>query len=483
MQATGKRSIGFGFRGTMVMLYQFLGYVVYTAFTNFPQNVLSKNYGGSTTTTLMTLIGSGLSFVITYFIIAPNVGRVKSWKRISLTVGPIALAFSFTICLIPPATASGKSLVWLWAICFLINNTLMTYWGAHFCIYIIGNWFPRRKGTVMGITTMAFPLMSGIGLNLFLAHYTTLAEKGGSQIVTNLIAFSPWWIAGLITLIIGGIFVKDYPEQCGAYRDNDPSFTKEMAMEMLQKELEARKNSVWKRSKIWGCPDWYMIHIPASILLAAAMAFMVQIIPVLYTYGSSLDVLAVPGFILMKSGANSVLFILGIFAMFGSWLLGVIDTRYGTKTAIFITAILTVLAGVLGMIHNVICTVAACWILGLFMGAASNFGLSCVVRYWRREDFQAVSAGAPPVGTAISAVLPYVVAALGKISYDYAFLLVAILGVACIIMNRIFNEKRLADYDKKLREAAGLPADDVLYNRIGQEKRFIAEKKAAKLGK
>lgn len=480
MGATGKKNVGFGFRGTMVMLYQFLGYAIYTAFTNFPQNVLSANYGGSTTTTLMTLIGTGVSFVITYFIIAPNVGRVKSWKRISITVGIIAMVFSFTICLIPPATADGKSLVWLWAICFLINNTLMTYWGANFCIYIIGNWFPRRKGTVMGITTMAFPLMSGIGLNLFLAQYQTISANAVSPTVANLTAFAPWWIGGIIALIIGAVFVKDYPEQCGAYRDNDPTFTKEMAMEMLAKEIEARKKSVWKRAKIWKCVDWYLIHIPTTILLSVSIAFMVQIIPILYSYGSALDFLAVPGFILMKTGANSVLFILGIFAMFGSWLLGVIDTKFGTKVAILITAIMTVISGILGMLHNPACTVAACWILGLFMGASSNFGLSCVVRYWRREDFQAVSAGAPPVGTAISAVMPYAVAALGKISYDYAFLMVVILGVICIVMNRLFSEKRLAAYDNKLREEAGLEVDNVLYDRIGQEKRINAEKKAAK---
>jgi hypothetical protein len=35
----------------------------------------------------------------------------------------------------------------------------------------------------------------------------------------------------------------------------------------------------------------------------------------------------------------------------------------------------------------------------------------------------------------------------------------------------LFNPRRLANYDNKLREAAGLPADDVLLQRVDMEKR------------
>ena len=76
-------------------------------------------------------------------------------------------------------------------------------------------------------------------------------------------------------------------------------------------------------------------------------------------------------------------------------------------------------------------------------------------------------------------------AALGKVNYDYAFLLITILAVVCAVMNRIFNEKRLYDYDKKLRIAAGKEPDNVLYDRIGMEARQRAamkEMRAAKRG-
>lgn len=461
-----KKNYGFGPRGTLLLVYQFLAYCGYCAFTNFPQNVMSEHYGGTTTTTLMNLIGSLVGYLITYFIVAPRIGKMKSVKRVGLSIGVVALIFCAAICLIPPTMPV------LWCIFFVLVLITTQLWACFFATLLIGNWFPRRKGTVMGIVTMAFPLITGICLSLFFTHfYTSLGKFHGNVVRANIAAFSPYWIAALIGIIICAIFLKDFPEQCGAYRDNDKSFTPEMAQQMMIMEMEARKKSVWKRSKIWGCKDWWLMAIPNSLLLSCAMAFMVQIIPVLGSYGAQLDMLAIPGFILTSSGVNTVLFGLSIFACFGSWLLGVLDTKYGTKAAVFITALMMLAAGILGMIPNAWCAVAACWMLGLFMGASSNFGLSAIVRYWRQEDFPSVYSGAPPLGTVIGAVFPFLVATIAaKFTYSGAFLFVAIMAVVAIVCNRLFNPRGIIAYDNRLRTAAGLPIDDVLEQRLEKEK-------------
>jgi len=92
--------------------------------------------------------------------------------------------------------------------------------------------------------------------------------------MANLAAFSPLLLLALADLIICSVFLKDFPEQCGAFRDNDKSLTPEMAQQMMIMEVEARKRSVWKRLKIWGCKDWWLMGIPNSLLLSCAMAFM-----------------------------------------------------------------------------------------------------------------------------------------------------------------------------------------------------------------
>ena len=475
-----KKNYSFGRVGTLLLIFQFLAYVGYCTFTNYPQNVMSEFYGGTQTTTLMNLIGSLVGYLISYFVIAPRIGRVKSIKNLAVIVGFLSMALCAAVCVIPPTIPV------LWCIAFVLVLIVTQIW-ISFGSMLIGNWFPRRKGTAMGIVTMAFPLITGVCLGLFYGSWygnfgaamaATMGDLAKSVVRANLIAFAPYWIAALIGVLICLIFVKDFPEQCGEYRDNDPSMTAEQAQEMTRREIEARKKSVWKRSKIWGCKDWWLQAIPNSLLLSCAIAFMVQIIPVLNMYGEDLDFLAVPGFILMDTGVNSVLFGLSIFACFGSWFLGVIDTKYGTKTAVFITSVLMLIAGILGMLNNAACAVAACWMLGLFMGASSNFGLSSIVRYWRGEDFPAVSYGAPPLGTIIGACFPFIIATLAaQFTYVAAFAFVGAMAVICIICICLFNPRGVIAYDNKLREAAGLPIDDVLEQRLLSEK---AGSKAAK---
>jgi len=461
-----KKSIGFGTRGTLLMIYQILAYVGYTAFTNFPQNVMSQYYGGTQTTTAMNLIGGIVGYLITYLIIAPRIGRIKNMKRVGLIIGAISMVFCALICVIPPTMSV------LWCICFVLVLITTQLWGCFFVTMLIGNWFPRRKGTVMGIVTIAFPIVTGICLSLFMTHFYTVLGMSGSLLKATVSAFSPYWIASIVGMIICAIWLKDFPEQVGAYRDNDKSFTPEMAQQMMLAELEARKKSVWKRSKIWGCVDWWLFAIPNSLLLSSAIALMVQIVPVLMGYNEQLKVLAVPGFALMSEGYSAVLFGLAIFATAGSYILGLIDTKYGTRFAVAITTVFMLLAGILGSIDNVWCVVAACWLLGIFMGAASNFGLSGVVRYWRQEDFPSVFSGAPPLSTIVGAAFPFIVSSIAaRYTYNGAFTFIAICAIIGMICLALFNPLRLAKYDNKLRAEAGLPVDDVLERRYYEEKK------------
>jgi len=472
---------GFGFRGWMLMIYQMLAYVGYVAYTSYPVNVLSSHIaGGTETTTLVTLVGTLLSFFITYVIVAPRIGRIRNQKAVSLLFGCISMAIAVLIMVINPE----KSTV-LWCIVFGIGLLTFPLWANTMTTILIGNWFPRKKGTVMGIVTLSYPLASAICLSLFTGGHAAVLASSGSLIKANLVSWAPFFIACVIGLIICAIFIKTYPEDCGCFRDNDKSFTKEKADAMLAVELENRKKSVWKRSKIWGCKQWYLCSIPTSLLITCSVAFMVQIVPALISFESQLCIFAIPGFTLMKYGFTSVLFMMGIFAMVGSYILGLIDTKYGTKTAIFVTSIIMTACGVLGAIPNVWTLFIATLLLGIFMGAGSNFGFSALVRYWRPEDFPSVYTGAPPIATVINAIFPYIFAAIGasKFGYNGTFAFVAICGIVAVVLNRLFDPKKLADYDNKLRVEAGLEANDVLYSRIGMEKRINDAKKAAKAGK
>ena len=151
-----------------------------------------------------------------------------------------------------------------------------------------------------------------------------------------------------------------------------------MANQMLAAEREAREKSVWKRSKIWGCLDWWLLAIPNSLLLSCAIALMVQIIPVLMGYNEQLSVLAIPSFVLMSQGYSAVLFALAVFAIAGSWILGIIDTKYGTRFAVRITAIMMLAAGISALRQRLVSlSPACCWVY--FMGLIKPVQASCAL--------------------------------------------------------------------------------------------------------
>ncbi len=463
-----KKSVGFGLRGTILIIYQMLAYVTYCAFTNFPQNVLSDYYGGITHLTLLTMIAGLVVFIVQYFFIAPNIGKIKSFKTMILVLAPINFIFILGIMLLSPE----KQLLWdiSFTMVSILTQLYVTFCGG----MLIGNWFPRRKGTVMGIVTMVFPIVTGILLGVFTSIvFGKLGPVLGAAGATgdfsavpaavqqaSCMAFMPYAIVTVISYIIAIFLVKDFPEQCGAFRDNDKGFTAEMANQMLMEEIELRKKSVWKRSQIWKCRDWWFMAIPAALLLSLAIAFMVQIIPVLQGFEEIGDKYVI------------VLTFLSVAACAGSWILGVIDTKFGTKTALIITSFLMLLAGALGATGMLIPTIIAAMLLGLFMGASSNFGLSAIVRYWRREDFPAVYAGQPPLGFIISAIAPFVVASIASAAgYSMAFLFVAIMAVVCLILLFLFNPRNIIKQDDKLREQAGLPLDGLLAAKFDEEKK------------
>ena len=102
-----------------------------------------------------------------------------------------------------------------------------------------------------------------------------------------------------------------------------------------------------------------------------------------------------------------------IFGAIGSWLLGVFDTRFGTKKSMIMAMILMILSGVCGALATAtgtgVLVVIALIFVAMFMGASSNYTVSVAAQYWRREDFSGVFACVNPVSNIFNAVAPTIV--------------------------------------------------------------------------
>mgnify|MGYP000488375924 CR=1 FL=1 len=75
-----KKSIGFGFRGWLLIIVLFFGFMMFQVFTNYPLNILADFYGGAEKVAMLMTIGTGIGIVL-QIVISNFIGKIKSIKK------------------------------------------------------------------------------------------------------------------------------------------------------------------------------------------------------------------------------------------------------------------------------------------------------------------------------------------------------------------------------------------------------------------
>ena len=480
-----KKSYNFGWRGWLLVIWVATGMLSYVVAGNYPLNIMADFYGGAQTLS-MIYTGASIVGIIVQIIVSRKAGAIKSWKGVSVVLGIASIVFMILEMIIKPGVP--------WLIFYGLATALTALYGTWALSVLVGVWFPRRKGTVMGIVTFAFPIgnaligpfassffgnfgarmgmlgpkigemigeLIGKGVNPDLApQQAEMIVAGQAAQGAAFAALWPFVLVVLVGFIIGIIFISEFPEQVGAFRDNDRSFTPEMAQAMMKAEEENRKTTVWTTGHTFACPDFWLIVIPEGLLLFFAVGAMTQTNAMITPYEG------VPGIISAVGGYNNVMLFIAAAGIIGSYVFGLIDTKKGTKFAVALSCIFMIVSGIFGFIDNGTTLFIGFMILGLFMGASSNYTVSSAVQYWRIEDFPSVFSAVNPVANLINAFGPMVVAALiaaGGTKSVFIGILVA--GVVGTILALLFKPARVKAYDDKYRSAAGKPLDDVLVGR------------------
>ena len=437
-----KLGLNFGFRGWMLLIFEITAFLVFQAFGNFPMNMLGDVYGGadkiSPIYTIASLVGIAIQLVLANF-----VSKMKSVKAMTMGFGLAALVAAFFVAYLAPGTP--------WMIAYFLVNVLTNIYGMFGIGIIIGQWFPTRKGVFMGIATFAFPVCNGL-MGPFAGIVFDEAYMAANHAPNVFGGFLPFLIVGVVGWIIGLIFVKDYPEQVGCFRDNDKSFTKEKADAMLAAEIEAKKTTVWKLGNTLKCGSFWLITIPMGTLLACSVGAMTQTTQIFEANG-------------LADKFDMLMGMVMIFALIGSYVLGLIDGKFGTKAAITVSVVVMLLAGVLGAIGGNL-MIPAIILLAIFMGAASNFTVSGAAQYWRREDFSTVFGYVNPIANIIQCAGPMMFAILiAAVNVKAPFIVTAVIAVISLVLVLCFKPANVKACDDKYREAAGKPLDDELVGR------------------
>ncbi|MCI1655481.1 MAG: MFS transporter [Lachnospiraceae bacterium] len=348
----------FGRKGWTVVIYQVVWFFFMTGMTVDGLNIIVPQiaaYRGWDPNAILSI--STPASIIALFIVVIFGGLAKKFGLKRVMVITMFAAGAATICYGNAPTIALYA-VFLVAMVALINAFALTL-GLSICT----NWFPTKKGVIMGFTT--------IGMNLASALISQILNQLSSR--SNIaVAIT---IMGCVIIIVGiltAIFIKDTPEKAGCYPDNDPEIAK-----LIQKEEKALEGSseigygeALKNPKTWIFGIAYGFFGLATVGIMSQLAGYFMTVKH-YSLQTSLNIITIAA----------------VIGVVGSIIWGIVDQKVGTKKASILFGIWYSIGILLLLSSNNIIMVVGIVMLGAGIGGNGNFAPSMAALVYGRRDF------------------------------------------------------------------------------------------------
>lgn len=114
---------------------------------------------------------------------------------------------------------------------------------------ITANWWPTKKGIVLGFTTMGIVAMNFIYVPMMPKLLGALGLGGGMAVIAAIL---------VVVAVLTAVFVKNTPEEVGEFPDGDPSYAttgKEIAQQMKEYKSPFTVKKCWQ-IKTHGLSGW-----------------------------------------------------------------------------------------------------------------------------------------------------------------------------------------------------------------------------------
>lgn len=299
---------------------------------------------------------------------------------------------------------------------------------------LLGNWFPKKKGIVFGMVTIG----SNVGTMTLPLLLSLCWEKLGAKL-----GFMIFSIVIMIPILLIAFFIKSKPEYQGCYPDNDNTVKIEDTEKEKKKENIIVKTSPFTFLKLLKTKQLWSIVIGNSLIQIIYMGVVSNVYIVNESFGNS--PLRAIGFLSIGS----------IIAIPSSIILGVIDTKFGSKIASVIVSVVCTIALIISMFHG------QPWVLipgtmafGFFIGAFNNIVCSMTISVFGRYDFknaislvQILLSIVRPIGIAIMSE-GYVLTG----NYDTGLRIFLCLSILAVIVMVAIDEKCIGRTDADIEK-------------------------------
>ncbi|MDR1469289.1 MAG: MFS transporter [Spirochaetaceae bacterium] len=392
----------FGAKGWWIVFYSFISFYLYGAATNSLLNTVipmqAAQFGWDPAAMLAISTPAGLialAVCLFFGAVVVKLGVAKT-ETIVLILAGLSVIWWGTA-----NTFMGYAVSLVVMVCLM--NTMQLVGGN----MIITNWFPRKKGIAIGWATMGLNVSSGTIVLIIVALVGLL---GGIR--NALIAFGCCFF---VLAIITHFFVKDYPEQVGAYPDNDPTAVRKDGVKL---------NTGWTRSLVLKQKETWTMGIANGFYGMITIGFVSQFIPTVIQRGFT-----PPQAIGMMTAAS----LLGVI---GSYTCGYLDQKFGAHKSAIFYGVWVVVGIIMYLIPSAIALYIFVFMMGFSLGGSNNYPPSMTAQIFGREG----SVIAFPIIFTITGVfrsLCYVVLAISVATtgaYFAGYIAFAVCAVIAIIM-------------------------------------------------
>ena len=261
---------------------------------------------------------------------------------------------------------------------FLIGSAMSSGYVAGGAL--VAKWFPKRKGIVMGYTTM--------GLNIASATWVLMMTSFSAKISFEKAVIIPS-ILVIILGIISFALIKDDPKERGQNPDNVSDEV--YAAEYDTNEADAT-DSRWTIGQLLRTKEVWTVGLATGILQLCSTGVMSQLVSRNIELGMS------------PQKAVLMMTVVAVVGIFGSWLIGLLDDKFGTKKTMIFFCLwyaLAVLANVLGTTWSMYLAVV---MIGLSIGGSANFMSSFPTSVFGRQGFEKMNSVVFPIQAIMTCV-------------------------------------------------------------------------------
>ncbi|MCL1895639.1 MAG: MFS transporter [Clostridiales bacterium] len=374
----------FGKWGWSMVVYSFIMYYFWAGLTADGMNIYTTAFPEAYGLDSNTILGYGTPAGMIGVIGGIIAGRLLTRIGVrNMSAGTLIITGAVFVLFGNFATTHGSYFALL-----TLFNFFATAFGLISNAALMSNWFPRKKGIALGWSTMGAPACTAT----FVAILAMLVATQGVGMACTII--------GVVIVVVGVIsffWVKDYPEQVGAFPDNIKEGLSELSQHLEQ--IRSYK-SPFSIKVLLKDKDMWLISLGFGCLWLVTGGIVSQFIPRMLSVGYDIGTALV------------MLTIASVVGIGGSYFWGWLDQRVGTKLASLIYTSAYVIALILLIIGTPAATNISIIFVGIGLGGILNLMPSLVVSVYGRYDFPAANALVSPIASFVRNFCFMIMAAL-----------------------------------------------------------------------